>query len=121
MNSYMIDKKKLKEALIQMAHHTIDESGMDYHNFLDAQAQYRESQNLAETLHEQVHEHQEQLKVITEIDFADTDTIGPGVAQAAQDVHRPRRAHPRLRNPRPPTTMSDAIGSIRLADGQRWF
>ena len=75
-----MDKNKVKEALIALEHETIEESTTSLQSFLeanqldrsgvidlDAQAQYRESRELTEQLHEQVHSHEEHLEIINEI------------------------------------------------------
>lgn len=93
-----MDKNRVKEALIALEHETIEESTTSLESFLeanqldrngvidlDAQAQYRESRELTEQLHEQVHSHEEHLEVIDKISFEPTKVIQPGAVFRVND------------------------------------
>ena len=86
-----MDKNKLKNAIIALEEHTIDEASMNHEDFLtenllnredvidtDDQSHHRESLDVSNKLHDQIHEHEEHLKTINSISFEPTDTVKPG-------------------------------------------
>lgn len=86
-----MDKNKLKQALIDLEEHTIEEAHMNHEAFLtgnllnredvvdaDDQSHHRASLEIAEQLDKQLHEHEEHLKTINGISFEPTKTVKPG-------------------------------------------
>lgn len=87
----MIDKNKLKEALITLEKHHIDEAEIKYEEFLsgnlldttevvddDDQSHHRQSIEISDQLEEQAHVHADHLDVINKISFEPTDVVQPG-------------------------------------------
>ncbi len=86
-----MDKNKLKQSLITLEKHHIDESEMKYDAFLtgnlldkteviddDDQSHHRQSIEISDQLEEQAHVHADHLEVINKISFEETDVVGPG-------------------------------------------
>ena len=86
-----MDKNKLKDALIELEEHTIDEASMNHEVFLtenllnredvidsDDQSHHRASLDISDKLHSQLHEHQDHLKTINSLSFEPTDVVKPG-------------------------------------------
>lgn len=86
-----MDKNKLKQALIQLEKHHIDETEMKYEEFLtgnlldkgdviddDDQSHHRQSIEISDQLEGQAHVHLDHLEAINKISFEPTDTVGPG-------------------------------------------
>lgn len=86
-----MDKFKLKEALIKLEEHTIDEASMNHGDFLagnllnrddvvdaDDQSHHRASLEVSDSLDAQIHEHQDHLETIKKISFEPTETVKPG-------------------------------------------
>lgn len=86
-----MDKIKLKQALIELERHHIDEAEMKYEDFLtgnlldktevvddDDQSHHRQSLEISDQLDKQAHVHQDHLETINKISWEPTDTVGPG-------------------------------------------
>lgn len=86
-----MDKNKIKQALIELEKHHINEAEMKYSDFLtgnlidntevvddDDQSHHRQSIEISDQLDKQAHVHQDHLEAINKISFAETDTVGPG-------------------------------------------
>ena len=86
-----MDKTKIKEALIKLEEHTIEEAHMNHEEFLngnlfkreevldaDDQSHHRASIEISESMDKQVHDHEDHLKIINGISFEPTDTVKPG-------------------------------------------
>ena len=86
-----MDKNKLKQKLIELEKHHIDETEMKYEEFLtgnllkqnevvddDDQSHHRQSLEISDQLDKQAHVHQDHLEAINKISFEPTDTVGPG-------------------------------------------
>ena len=86
-----MDKNKLKQALIKLEKHHIDEAEMKYEEFLtgnlldntevvdhDDQSHHRQSIEISDGLDEQAHVHEHHLETINKISFEPTDIIQPG-------------------------------------------
>ncbi|CAM1373040.1 hypothetical protein [Tenacibaculum xiamenense] len=86
-----MDKVKLKEALIALEKHHIDEAEMKYDDFLlgnlldkteviddDDQSHHRQSIEISDQLEEQAHVHLEHLETIHKISFTPKKVVEPG-------------------------------------------
>lgn len=86
-----MDKNKIKQALIELEKHHINEAEMKYEEFLignlidntevvddDDQSHHRQSIEISDQLEEQAHVHADHLEAINKISFEETDTVGPG-------------------------------------------
>ncbi len=86
-----MDKIKLKQALIELEKNHINESEMNYEEFLmgnlldkseviddDDQSHHRQSIEISDQLDKQAHVHQDHLEAINKISFEDTDVVQPG-------------------------------------------
>lgn len=86
-----MDKSKLKQVMIDMEQHIIDESNENYEKFLnesivgndgvidmDDHSHAQTNAEISENLDKQIHEHQEHLQLINDISFEPTDVVRPG-------------------------------------------
>ena len=86
-----MDKSKLKQALIELEHKIIEETGMNYEAYLsgnpinredvvdaDEQSQHWAGIEISEKLDEQLLEHEDHLRIINAISFEPTDEVKPG-------------------------------------------
>ncbi len=86
-----MDKNKLKQALIKLEKHHIDEAEMKYEEFLtgnllnkneviddDDQSHHRQSIEISDQLDEQAHVHVDHLETINKISFEPADVVKPG-------------------------------------------
>ncbi|WP_103070176.1 hypothetical protein [Aquimarina sediminis] len=86
-----MDKIKIKQALINLEKYHINETEMNYSDFLsgnlldktevvdnDDQSHHRQSIEISDQLEEQAHIHTEHLETINKISFEPTDIVGPG-------------------------------------------
>jgi hypothetical protein len=90
-NTFIMDKIKLKKALIKMEQHTIDEAETNYEEFLsenkideddnldgDDLSHHTASIDVSNKLDEQLHIHEEHLEALTKISFDPTEVVQPG-------------------------------------------
>lgn len=88
-----MDKVKLKQALIELEKHTIDEAEINYEEFLnvnlinkgdvvddDDLSHHTSSLEVSNQLDVQVHLHQEHLEALNKISFDPTEVVQPGAA-----------------------------------------
>lgn len=86
-----MDKNKIKQALINLEQHHIDEAEMKYEDFLsgnlinrneivdeDDQSHHRQSIEVSDQLEGQAHLHIDRLNTINAISFEATDVVKPG-------------------------------------------
>ena len=86
-----MDKQKIKDALIALEKHHIDEAEMKYEDFLkgnlldktevvddDDQSHHRQSIEISDQLEEQAHVHADHLEAINKISFEPTEVVQPG-------------------------------------------
>ena len=86
-----MDKVKLKQAMIELEKHTIDEAEMNYEEFSnvnlinkddvvddDDLSHHTASIEVSNQLDEQVHVHQEHLDALNKISFDPTEVVQPG-------------------------------------------
>lgn len=86
-----MDKNTIKQALIKLEKHHIDEAEMKYEEFLsgnlldreetidnDDQSHHRQSIEISDELEHQAHVHIDHLKAINDISFDPTDVVKPG-------------------------------------------
>lgn len=86
-----MDKNTIKQALIKLEKHHIDEAEMKYDDFLsgnmldreeivdnDDQSHNRQSIDISDELEHQAHLHIDHLKAISNISFEPTDVVKPG-------------------------------------------
>jgi len=86
-----MDKQAIKEALIKLEKHHIDEAEMKYDDFLlgnsldreeivdqDDQSHHRQSIDVSDQLEHQAHVHIDHLNAINSISFEPTDVVKPG-------------------------------------------
>jgi transcription elongation GreA/GreB family factor len=86
-----MDKNAIKQALIKLERHHIDEAEMKYEDFLmgnlldreeivdqDDQSHHRQSIEVSDQLEHQAHVHIDHLKAIKTISFEPTEVVKPG-------------------------------------------
>lgn len=86
-----MDKNAIKQALIKLERHHIDEAEMKYEDFLmgnlldreeivdqDDQSHHRQSIEVSDQLEHQAHVHIEHLEALNNISFETTEVVKPG-------------------------------------------
>jgi transcription elongation GreA/GreB family factor len=86
-----MDKKKLKEDLLQIEQDSVHAAEINYEEFLkdnsldqseiideDDQSHYHSSQAISQKLDDQIQLHQQHLKTLATLDFSPTETVRPG-------------------------------------------
>ncbi|MEP2935098.1 MAG: hypothetical protein ABJM06_05235 [Gilvibacter sp.] len=86
-----MDKQKIKQALIDLERHYLDESDMEYEDFLkgtlrnksaiedeDDQSHHVQSIEISDKIEEQAQIHVEHLNTINQLSFEPTEVVQPG-------------------------------------------